>query len=103
VPDANIDPYDLIRRGTREDAALDLAGERDIPAVSGTSDGRSQDAGGAAFQTAGELAGRLVGADPPDPGQHDMMAVRIYADRTGGEPAALPGATPTLELRKADS
>jgi hypothetical protein len=50
---------------------------------------------------AGELAGRFVGLDGPEPRELDVFAVRQHSDRPSGEPAGIPAA-PALEARETD-
>jgi hypothetical protein len=69
VPDAHIHPdraHPAVRGGK---LAGELAGEGDIPATGRAGDGGREDAAGAALKVAGELAGRLMGLDDPEPRQ----------------------------------
>jgi len=76
VPDPHIHPdcaRVLIGGGQ---LASDCARKGDIPATGRASDGGRQNAAGATLEVAGELAGRFVGLDGPEPRELDMFAVR---------------------------
>jgi hypothetical protein len=82
---------------------LELAGERDEPAVASQTNRRGKDLGSALLDAAGKLAGGLVRPDPSKAGQHDVMPVRLHPDRPGGEPARLPPATLAFAPREPHS
>ena len=92
MPDANIHPDyagPAVASGGRRPSHLD--GEGDVPAVGGAGDGGGEDAGGAVFEAAGELAGGLVGLEHADPGQLDARSVVQNLDGAGGEAASVSG------------
>jgi hypothetical protein len=102
LPDARVHP-DRARVAVGSGELADhLAGERHIPAVGHPSDGGREDPAGAALKVAGELAGRLVSLDDPDPRELDVLAVGQDPDRPRGEPAGI-SAPALLEPREADS
>jgi hypothetical protein len=101
VADADVDadpPARAVRAGNRP---LHLTGKTDEPAATLPADGGRQDPGGTLLQAADELAGRLVGPDPPKPRQDHMMAVGLHPDRAGGEAAGVAAAALALTLGEA--
>jgi hypothetical protein len=103
VADADVDADHAGHTSTVGNAPLDLYRERHEPAARGAGDRGGQDAGGALFEAAGELAGGLVGAEPSDPGQDHVVPVGLDADGAGGESAGRAGAVLGLEVREADT
>ena len=91
--DAAAQPLRVARTCLPADLLGDLACERHVPAAPAVAlHRRGQDACGAVGEPAGELAGRLIGADGAHDGQGDVMPVGLDTGGTGGEPDRLrPG------------
>jgi hypothetical protein len=76
--------------------------EADVPTAGGERDGCGQDPRGAGFEPAGQLAGRLMGTDAANAWQHQVMTVRLDADRAGREPHRLRSRALATEPREPD-
>ena len=87
--DPDIHTHHPVRRSAGV-AGSGLAGhdhlKRALPAPTSETHRGRQDPRRAGLQAAGQLAGRLMRTDPPDPRQHDMVAIGLHANRSGGEP-----------------